>query len=174
MAYSPGTFSSIFGYNLFDRNKYTYTETIYKLCSTIKLPEKAGGKNNVNTQFTLTSPSNKSYEAVLPANVAISPAMTNGYYSPSDMDSNKYDYGVEYGANNTKLLLNSLAAFESVGFEMENKSTTKGTVEIDVKKNEKQISGYISNKMSCGLEDCIFLLQRGYVLYRKPSSWKVC
>ncbi len=124
--------------------------------STIKLPEKAGGKNNVNTQFTLTSPSNKSYEAVLPANVAISPAMTNGYYSPSDMDSNKYDYGVEYGANNTKLLLNSLAAFESVGFEMENKSTTKGTVEIDVKKNEKQISGYISNKMSCGLEDCIF------------------
>ncbi len=125
--------------------------------STIKLPEKAGGKNNVNTKFTLTSPSNKSYEAVLPANMAISPAITNGYYhSPSEMDSDKYDYGVEYGANNTKLLLNSLAAFESVGFEMENKSTTKGTVEIDVKKNEKQISGYISNKMSCGLEDCIF------------------
>lgn len=125
--------------------------------STIKLPEKAKGKNNVNTQFTLTSPSNKSYEAVLPGNANISPASFSGYYySPSDMEDNNYDYGVEYGANNTKLILNSLAAFESVGFKMGNESTTTGTVEIDLKKDEKQISGYISNKMSCGLEDCIF------------------
>lgn len=128
--------------------------------STIELPERASGANKVNTIFSLTSSSNKPYEALLPSDSDISPALidSNRYYmlSANEMDKDDFDYGIEYGAENTKLIMNSLSAFESVHFQINNKSNAKGTVEINAAKKDGKISGIINNKLSCDLEDCMF------------------
>ncbi len=129
-------------------------------CSAIELPEKGNTRNNVNTLFTITNASSKAYEAMLPKNTDIAPSTLNGYYSSAYYSSNneagEYDYGIEYGANNIKLRMNNLSAFESVPFKMDNKSNSTGTVEVNVQKTDDKISGFLTNKMSCGLEDCIF------------------
>lgn len=137
--------------------------------STIELPEKESGKNTVKTVFALTSSSNKSYEALLPSESDISPAYVDirHYYasSASDMESdNGFDYGIEYGAENTKLMMNSLSAFESVYFQINNKSSATGVVEINASKKDNKISGIVNNKMSCDLEDCIFY-DKGTIYY---------
>ena len=127
--------------------------------STIELPEKGNSSHNVNTSFTITNSSSKSYEMVLPENTDISPSSLNGYYSSyyySDDEAGEYDYGIEYSASNITLQMNNLSAFESVPFKMSNRSSSTGTVEANVKKTDDKISGFITNKMSCGLEDCIF------------------
>ena len=80
------------------------------------------------------------------------------------MDKDNFDYGVEYGAENTKLVMNSLSAFESVYFQMNSESNSKGTVEINAAKKDGKISGIINNKMSCDLEDCIFY-DKGMLYY---------
>lgn len=127
--------------------------------STIELPEKGNGKGNVDTLFTITSSSNKAYEAVIPEDTDIMPSDLNGYYSSyytGNKEMKDYDYGIEYGADNIKLCMNNLAAFESVPFQLNGKSSNTGTVEIDLQKNNSKMSGFITNNMSCGLEDCIF------------------
>ncbi|MFG6392996.1 MAG: ABC transporter permease [Lachnospiraceae bacterium] len=128
--------------------------------STLELPEKGNGKSNVDTLFTITSSSNKAYEAVLPENTDIMPSELSGYYSSvyysEGNEMKDYDYGIEYGADNIKLCMNNLAAFQSVPFQLNSKSSNTGTVEIDLQKNNSKMSGFITNNMSCGLEDCIF------------------
>lgn len=127
--------------------------------STIELPEKGNSSHNVNTAFTITNSSSKAYEAVLPENSDIVPSNLNGYYSSyysSNDEADEYDYGIEYGANNITLRMNNLSAFESVPFKMGNKSSSTGTVDVNVQKTDDKISGFVTNKMSCGLEDCIF------------------
>lgn len=136
--------------------------------STIELPEKASGENKVNTVFSLTSASNKSYEAKLPSDSDIIPSHGNtSYYSTSDIDiesTNIFDYGIEYGADDTKLMMNSLSAFESVYFKMNNKSSSTGVVEINAVKKDNKMSGIVNNKMSYDLENCV-LYHNGTVYY---------
>ncbi|MCI9078283.1 MAG: ABC transporter permease subunit [Lachnospiraceae bacterium] len=136
--------------------------------STIELSEKGNTRNNVNTTFSITNSSSKAYETVLPENTSIIPSTLNGYYSSlyysSDDEAGEYDYGIEYGTNNIILRMNNLSAFESVPFEMDNKSSNTGTVEVNVQKTDDKMSGFITNKMSCGLEDCIFYC-RGTMFY---------
>lgn len=135
--------------------------------STIELPQKASGENKVNTAFSLTSSSNKSYETVIPSESDILPKkLNNVYYSMSaeDMYKNDFDYGIEYSASDTRLIMKNLSAFESVYFEIDNKSTTKGVVEINASRKDGKLSGIINNKMSCDLEDCIFY-SRGILYY---------
>lgn len=136
--------------------------------STVELPEKAGKENKLNTKFLLTSSSNKSYETLLPNNIDIMPSGSNTgmYYglSADDMDKNDFDYGIEYGAENTKLVMNSLSAFESVYFQMNSKSSATGTVEIDISKKDDKLSGIINNKLSYDLEDCMFY-NKGTIYY---------
>lgn len=128
--------------------------------STIELPEKASGENKVNTTFSLTNSSNKSYETVISGDSNILPTKLNsgGYYilSAKEMEKDDFDYGVEYGAGDTKLMMKNLSAFESVYFKINNKSSNKGVVEINASKKDGKLSGIINNKMSCDLENCIF------------------
>lgn len=136
--------------------------------STIELSENANEQNKVNTKFSLTSSSNQSYETEVSGDTDISPVGANfGYYystSPEDIDTNNFDYGVEYGAKNTKLMMNNLAAFQSAYFMTNNKSSNTGGVEINVTKEDNKILGIINNKMSCNLEDCIFY-NKGTIYY---------
>lgn len=136
--------------------------------STIMLPEKGNARNDLNTAFTITNSSSKSYETVLPEKTDISPSDLNGYYSSyyssSNNEAGEYDYGIEYGADGIRLKMNNLSAFESVPFEMSNKSSNTGTVEVNVQKIDDKMSGFVTNKMSCGLEDCIFYC-RGTMYY---------
>ncbi len=128
--------------------------------STVELPEKGNNHHNINTSFTITSSSSKSYEAVLPEDSDVMPSTLNryyysAYYSPN-REIDEYDYGIEYSADSTKLHMNNLTAFESVPFKMSNKSKNTGTVQTDLQMNNNKISGFITNNMSCDLETCLF------------------
>ena len=136
--------------------------------STMELPENGDSRHNVNTEFTITSSSSKSYEAVLPENTDIMPSTLNGYYSSvyysSDNEMGEFDYGIEYGSGNIILRMNNLSAFESVPFKMSSKSSSTGNVEVNVQINNNKMSGFVTNKMSNGLENCIFYC-RGTMVY---------
>ncbi len=128
--------------------------------STVELPEKGNGRHNINTSFTITNSSSKSYEAVLPEDSDVMPSTLNGYYYSSYSSPNReideYDYGIEYSADSTKLHMNNLSAFESVPFKMNNKSKNTGTVQTDLQMSDNKMSGFITNNMSCDLETCLF------------------
>lgn len=131
--------------------------------STMELPENgaAGNTDNIiNTEFALTSSSNKSYEAVLPENTDIVTSRLEGWgysiLSADNMERRDYQYGIEYGADNTKLKMNSLTAFQSAYFKMNNQSSSAGTVDVNIKKKDGKLKGNVNNKLPYDLEDCIF------------------
>lgn len=134
--------------------------------STIELPQKQSEENNtVKTIFSLSNSSNKPYTVEMSGNYDILPkSVEDGYYYSGDPDEKDFDYGVEYGAENTNLIMNKLSAFESVFFEINNKSNSKGTVDINIQKKDEKFTGTLSNNMTCDLEDCI-LYNEGNMYY---------
>jgi len=131
--------------------------------STIELPESGNAQNKLKTTFSITNSSNKAYKVPLPVNTSVIPSSVDeGYYDMSinQMDKQEFDYGVDYGADNTNLVMNRLSAFESVSFDMDSQSVSKGTVSTDIIRKDGKLSGIISNKMSYGLENC-FLFSKG-------------
>lgn len=126
--------------------------------STIELPEQGSASNHTNTIFSITSSSNNPFQVKAKNGSDILPADINQdiFMYNQNWDDDEYNYGVEYGADSTKLIMNRLSSFESAYFKMNHKSTSDGTVEINVEKKDEKLSGFINNKMSCDLEDCIF------------------
>lgn len=135
--------------------------------STLDLSARAEKENPVNTIFSVTSPDNSPYEIEFPVNTGIMPLNINGQISSMpDTDNITAGYGIEYGNNTLKAVINGLPAFSSAYFQLENKRTSSGTVEVKVSEDDGKLLGTISNNMSCMLENCI-LYHNGRVHYIK-------
>lgn len=135
--------------------------------STLDLSARIEKENPVNTIFSVTSPDSSPYEIEFPANTGIMPLNINeGIGYMPDTDNITAGYGIEYGNDTLKAVINGLPAFSSAYFQLENKRTSTGTVEEQVSEDASGLLGTISNNMSYMLENCI-LYHNGKVYYIK-------
>ncbi|MFG6392995.1 MAG: hypothetical protein K1W24_02215 [Lachnospiraceae bacterium] len=136
--------------------------------STLDLSTKIEKENPVNTIFSVTSPDNGPYEMEFPVSAGIMPVdIADGSYGMlMEPDNLLAGYGTEYSNGTSRAVINNLPAFSSAYFQLENKRTSTGTIEVKVSKDGNGLLGTISNNISCTLENCI-LYHNGRVYYIK-------
>ena len=125
--------------------------------SEIQLLDNERSGHKINTQFTITSSNNKPYEIDVEGSRNIVPEGASQYYGGSGSYGNDitFDYGIDYGTDYTKFIMNNLAAFESTSFVARNTAVSEGNVSVEVSKTDKKIAGTIKNDMAYKLEDCV-------------------
>lgn len=122
---------------------------------------------NMSTLFSVTSVSNDAYSMNLNGKCNIIPRSIDTYSGTEnigDIDIADYSYGVEYGENNTKLLLNKMSSFQNADFVMKQKIKSQGNVDINVSENDMILTGTVSNKFGFDLNNCMLYYQ-GNLLY---------
>ena len=128
-----------------------------------------GGQAVLDTCFRLTSGQNTPYQMVLKENCDIEPLVTVQSFDENSASEIKsmntdYQYGIEYGNDETKISMEELSAFEGKNFQNEEVVRVEGDVETEISSNNMKLQGTVTNTFSYDLEDC-FLYDSGTVYY---------
>ncbi len=126
--------------------------------SEIQLLDNETSGHKIDTQFTITSSNNKPYEIDVEGSYDIVPEGAAWYYGGNVVSYGNditFDYGIDYGTDYTKFIMNNLAAFESTSFTARNTAVSEGNVKIEVSKTDKKMAGTIKNDMAYKLEGCV-------------------
>lgn len=78
----------------------------------------------MTTLFSVTGVSNDSFSADIAGKCNVIPKESDEYTGKEELeniDINDYDYGVDYGQNKTKLIMNKMSSFQSANFVMKQK-----------------------------------------------------
>lgn len=135
--------------------------------SVMNLSEEEKDTNRLDTVFSVASSSNKPYSMTVNSDISVFPMKrNNGYYGVDEgtLNQSDYKYGIEYGSDSTKLLMNRLSSFEAVKFEMAHNASGHGNVDIKLDKEGSKIKGTLTNNMSYSLNKCI-IYDNGKVYY---------
>ncbi len=133
--------------------------------STIDVSSADASESGATTVFAIANSLNKPYSVDMgdKFNVAVRPDMEGAYYGSYKDAPNDYAYGVEYGADGAKLIMNKMNVFRSAYFETKGESGLKGTVDVKISKNDGKISGRVVNNMSCDLTDCVIYYDNDFI-----------
>lgn len=110
--------------------------------------------------FKLTTPSNHSFDLDFAKNTDLSPYRSDNYYwmNGGDDNSTDYQYGIEYLSKETKLHMDNMAAFDSVGFQEKQEDKTKGRMEFSgLRLDSSNPDGIVSNHTEYDLEESMIV-----------------
>ena len=86
---------------------------------------------DMTTLFSVTGVSNDSFSADIAGKCNVIPKESDEYTGKEEIgniDINDYDYGVDYGQNKTKLIMNKMSSFQSANFVMKQKVKNSGNI----------------------------------------------
>ena len=122
---------------------------------------------DMTTLFSVTGVSNDSFSADIAGKCNVIPKESDEYTGKEEIgniDINDYDYGVDYGQNKTKLIMNKMSSFQSANFVMKQKVKNSGNIIIKVSEEDMQLVGKMTNTLGYDLNNCMIYYQ-GNLLY---------
>lgn len=122
---------------------------------------------DMTTLFSVTGVSNDSFSADIAGKCNVIPKESDEYTGKEEIgniDINDYDYGVDYGQNKTKLIMNKMSSFQSANFVMKQKVKNSGNITIKVSEEDMQLVGKMTNTLGYDLNNCMIYYQ-GNLLY---------
>lgn len=124
-----------------------------------------------HTWFRLISGENNPYQVVFKGNYDMEPlALDHSYQVVTDEEKKvvnwDYEYGIEYGSEETKITFAELSVFEGKNFKDEEVVKMQGDIQTELVYDDMSLQGSVTNKLNYNLEDC-FLFHRGTVYYLK-------
>ncbi|MCR5587200.1 MAG: hypothetical protein K6F77_06690 [Lachnospiraceae bacterium] len=128
------------------------------------------GQSVLNTYFSFVSINDSKLDINFDGNRDITPFdnymnVSNNSVEAEDPKkcAEDYDYGIEYSAKSTSVILQSNKAFEKENFEDKTVVSDAGQVNCTIYKDANRIYGSVENVFNCDLVDC-FIYNNGYVV----------
>ncbi len=122
---------------------------------------------DMTTLFSVTGVSNDSFSTDISGRCNVVPKESDEYTGKEEIgniDINDYDYGVDYGKNKTRLIMNKMSSFQSANFVMKQKVKNSGNLNIRVSESNMRLVGNLTNTLGYDLNSCMIYYQ-GNLLY---------
>lgn len=116
------------------------------------------GQSQATTWFQLANSSNRDYTVVLKGNHDVEPLRSEeSYYDTRNQSLKKleYQYAITYGAEETAIEMQNLAAFEGKNFVEQELVNIKGKLKANITSDNKKLSGTVTNNMKFNLKDSL-------------------
>ena len=118
----------------------------------------------MRTRFTITSPSNRSFDIDLNKDMMVNPNFTEDYISSFGSDTG-YRYGIHREGDKQTIDMAEVSAFSDSRFLAKRDVSINGDVDINIEGKDKA-SGTVTNNTSHALEDC-FIYYNNNLYYWK-------